>query len=312
MSLLYALQKIRLPFFDGFFQIITEFGDETAFLAVALFLFWCVDKRLGYYTLSTCFLGTILNQFLKLAFRIPRPWVQDPNFTIVESARAGATGYSFPSGHTQNSVALFGCIASRSKKIWIRALCIALIILVPFSRLYLGVHTPLDVGVAFITSLLLVFAVWPVVYGKNSKKELPFFLWRMALLALCFVLYADLLYPFSEEVDPENLAHGVKNAYTLLGAVLGMIAVYYADEKKFHFPTEAPWYGQVLKLLLGLALVVALKAGMKGPLLSLFGGHDFAHALRYFILVLFAGIVWPLTFPWFSQLGKREKAKDIG
>lgn len=311
MSLLYALEKIRLPFFDGFFQIITEFGDETAFLTVALFLFWCVDKRLGYYTLSTCFLGTILNQFLKLAFRIPRPWVQDPNFTIVESARAGATGYSFPSGHTQNSVALFGCIGARAKKTWARVLCIALVILVPFSRLYLGVHTPLDVGVAFASSLLLVFALQSVVYGKKSKKTFPIFLWAMAGLGLAFTLYVE-FFRFPGDIDPENLAHGVKNAYTLLGAVLGMLVVYYADEKKFHFSTEAPWYGQVLKLLLGLALVVGLKAGLKGPLLSLFGGHDFAHTLRYFILVLFAGIVWPLTFPWFSKLGKQKKAQDIG
>ena len=46
------------------------------------------------------FFGTLVNQFLKLVCRVPRPWVRDPNFTIVEAARADATGYSFPSGHT--------------------------------------------------------------------------------------------------------------------------------------------------------------------------------------------------------------------
>ena len=69
---------------------ITHLGGRTAFLAVAIFIFWCVDKHEGYYLLTVGFLGTVLNQFLKLLCRIPRPWVLDPDFTIVESARAEA------------------------------------------------------------------------------------------------------------------------------------------------------------------------------------------------------------------------------
>ena len=92
--------------------------------------FWCVSKEEGYYLLFVGFFGTVLNQFLKLLCRIPRPWVLDPNFTIVESARAAATGYSFPSGHTQNAVGTFGAMALRTERKWVRGVCIALIVLV--------------------------------------------------------------------------------------------------------------------------------------------------------------------------------------
>lgn len=73
-----------------------------------------------------------MNQFLKLLFRIPRPWVRDPDFTIVESARAQATGYSFPSGHTQNAVATFGGIARSTRRPWVRWTCVAVLLAVSF------------------------------------------------------------------------------------------------------------------------------------------------------------------------------------
>ena len=123
MSFLYLLEGIRCPFLDRLFSLITELGGETLYMAVAIAVYWCVSKGLGYYILTTGFVGTIANQFLKLCFRIPRPWVLDPDFSIVESARAGATGYSFPSGHTQNAFSSFGCLGMWTKGGW-RALCL--------------------------------------------------------------------------------------------------------------------------------------------------------------------------------------------
>ena len=92
MAFLRFLESIRLPFFDAFFSLITYLGDELVFMTVAIFVFWCVSKREGYFILLGGFAGTLVNQTLKLAFRISRPWVLDPDFTIVESARAAATG----------------------------------------------------------------------------------------------------------------------------------------------------------------------------------------------------------------------------
>ena len=130
MGLLYLLEDIRVPVLNELMLAITTLGEEAAFLVVALVLFWCVDKYLGYYTLSVGFVGTIANQFLKLWFRIPRPWVLDENFTILEQAREAASGYSFPSGHTQSAVGTFGSIAYTTKNKKIRLIAIILAVLV--------------------------------------------------------------------------------------------------------------------------------------------------------------------------------------
>ena len=190
MGFLRLLESVRVPALDTLFSGITYFGDELAFLALALLLFWCVDKRTGYYVFVVGLFGTLANQFLKITCRIPRPWVLDPDFTIVEAARAAATGDSFPSGHTQNAVGTFGAIALQTKQRWVRWACIALVLLVPVSRMYLGVHTPLDVGVAFLMALALLAALYPVFRsGEKTQKAMPYLLAAGIVLAGLFVLY---------------------------------------------------------------------------------------------------------------------------
>ena len=76
----------------------------------------------------------------------------------------------------------------------------------------------------------------------------------------------------------------------MTGCALGMIVVYTVDHKYLHFETKAVWWAQILKAALGLGLVLAVKEGLKVPLEAIFGGHMIARAIRYFALVLFAGI----------------------
>ena len=115
MPVLYFFESIRCSFLDAFFSVVTLFGEETALLAFGLVIFWCVSKYRGYYLLTVGFVGIVINQTLKMICRVPRPWIKDPNFTIVESAREAATGYSFPSGHTTDATVLFGGPVIRGK-----------------------------------------------------------------------------------------------------------------------------------------------------------------------------------------------------
>ena len=304
MELLYALEKIRTPFLDTVMGLVTNLGGEAVFIAAAIIVFWCLNKSCGYYMMTVGFAGTIINQFLKLWFRIPRPWVKDPNFTIVESARADATGYSFPSGHTQNAFAVFGAPARYFKSSALRIVFILLIALTAFSRMYVGVHTPLDVGVSLIVGTLLVFVIYPFFrdMDKSPKKVYIIFCLFIAMAA-AFVAFVE-LYDFPADLDPDNYAEGLKNAYMMLFCAVGLLLTFLVDTKYLHFPTQAVWWAQVIKVVLGLGILLALKAVLKAPLLALFGGHSVAHGVRYFIVILFAGIVWPMTFKYFAKLGK--------
>lgn len=303
MGFLYWLENLRVPFLNECMLAVTYLGDEIAFLVIALVLFWCVDKRLGYYILSVGFLGTITNQFIKLWFRVPRPWVLDKNFTILEQAREGASGYSFPSGHTQSSVGLFGGIAYVTKNKFIRWLCLVVLILVPFSRMYIGVHTPLDVSVAGAMAFLLIVTLKPIIFG-NNPRVFSAFLGIMLAVAVGFLCFVE-LFPFPKDIDPHNLQSGLKNAYTLLGSILGMIVVYFVERKWIQFSTKAIWWAQIIKTVIGLGLVLTIKNGLRVPLDAIFGAF-IGRSVRYFLIVISAGVLWPLTFRWFSKLGYKE------
>ena len=302
MEFLYLLEGLRTPFLDQVFSLITHLGSEIVFMVLAVVMFWCVNKSQGLYLLSVGCLGTTVNQFLKLACRVPRPWVRDPNFTIVESARADATGYSFPSGHTQNAVGTFGCLAMGAKKNWLRIVLIVLAVLTSFSRMYLGVHTLSDVLVSAGIALLMVAAMHPLFKGLEEHPERGFWI-LLGLFAVnvLFVIYAN-TWNFPADVDPENLEHGVKNAAKLMGALLGMAVGYGIDMKWIRFQTEASPVGQILKCVLGLVIVLAIKEGLK-PIL---GSGSLSSAVRYGLITLFAAGIWPLTFPFFAKLGRKK------
>jgi len=296
MELLYWFQSIRHPVLDVIMSLVTRLGEETVFMVIAMFVFWCVDKRRGYYLLTVGFVGTLINQWMKIVCRVPRPWVQDPNFSIVESAREAATGYSFPSGHTQSAVGTLGGVARFTTKNWLRVVCIVLALLTAVSRMYLGVHTPTDVGVSLIVATVLILVLYPLMESTLwFPNRMYIVIGGMLAVSLSFVAFME-LFPFPADVDGANLASAVKNAYTMAGSVAAMLVVYFVDSRLLKFSTRAPWWAQIIKLVGGLALAVAVKSLLKAPLLNFFGGHDIANAVRYFLMVITAGCLWPMTF----------------
>lgn len=307
MEFLRLLESIRTPIGDAFFSLITHLGEETIFIVIGLIFFWCINKKEGYYLFSIGLLGTVINQFLKLVFRIPRPWVRDPNFTIVESARAEATGYSFPSGHTQSSVGVFGGIARWNKSLWVRIICIALCVLVPFSRMYLGVHTPADVLVSIGIALILIFGIYPIIHScTESKKAMRILFASMTALSIAYLLFVS-LYNFPADIDMYNYEHGLTNGYKMLGCFLALWLTFEVDERFTHFDTKAVWWVQILKFVIGLIPIILIKSVLKTPLHDLIGNEYIADGVRYFLLTGFAGCVWPMTFKFFNKLSKRNK-----
>ena len=307
MEFLYWLESIRNPVLDTLMLIFTEFGNELLFIVAGLLMFWCVDKKQGYFVLLTGFFGVYINQFLKIACRIPRPWVLDPNFTIVEAAREAASGYSFPSGHTQTAVGCYGALAVCRKETWVRIVGIVMCLLIPFTRMYLGVHTPWDVGVSIVIALTLICILWPLFceFGHQRKLMYPL-MGVLSVFAVAFLLFVT-LYNFPSDIDAANYESAVKNAYKFLGCTLGMWVIYEADARFIKFDTKtAKWWAQIIKLAVGFGLLLLVMEGSK-PLFNLiFQGNYIAYAIRYFCTVLFAGAVWPLTFKWFAKLGVKK------
>ena len=303
MEFLYLLEKLRNPVLDEIMLLITRFGEETVFLITALLVYWCVDKRKGYYVMTVGFLGTMLGGFLKLLFAQPRPWVLDPAFTIVEKARAAATGFSMPSGHTICAVGTFGALATitwepRWKRLWL-----AIALLVPFSRMYLGVHTPLDVLTGAGLALMLLYSLRPMVLLRKESCIQDIFS-MMIVVSLCILVFVELEL-FFLPVDEANLQSGLKSAYTMLGCTAGAWLVYRLEGKYVNFETEATLLGQILKAALGLVTVLAIKEGLRVPMEMLLPRYA-ARAVRYFIVVVWAGAFWPLTFRYLAKSGVKK------
>ncbi len=303
MEFLRLLEGLRTPFFDAFFSLVTRLGEETVFMAVGMLILWCVDKKWGFRFFLIGLVGNALNQLLKAIFVVPRPWLMEESFTIVESARSAATGYSFPSGHTSSAVTVFGSIAAWQKRPAVTWACVGLILLTAFSRMYLGVHTPLDVGVSLaVAAAVVLFFAWlfnAVDKSERAKYWIGAGVGALALALLFYVLFAPARPASVAEFDE----HGVKNAWTLLGTTLGLFLAWWVDARHTHFEVKAVWWAQILKLVLGLALIVALRAGLKALFAALFGDWMALNGLRYFLMTVAGGVLWPMTFPYFAGLG---------
>ncbi len=306
MELLYALQGVRSPFWDAIVQTITFLGEETVFLVVSIVLLWCVDKKWGYRFFIIGMFGNVINQFLKAIFVTPRPWVRDPDFPIVESAREAATGYSFPSGHTTGAGTLFGSIAIWLRRRYITVVCILLALAVGFSRLYLGVHMPEDVLVGLLTALLVVLVMDRLLKKAETNKRVTYAIGLTALgLALLLLLYVSFA-PKGAGHMPEFDEHGVEAAWCMFGTTLGMCLGWWIDDRYLRYEIKAVWWAQILKAVIGIGIVLVIRIFLKAPLNAVFG-PGLGKGVRYFLMVMTASVFWPMTFKWFATLGKPKK-----
>lgn len=157
LDIIRIIQQGQNPLLNSIFLVITSLGSSVSFLLVLPLLFWCVDYNLGVRLTVLCCLSAFCNFFLKDFFSQPRPFELDPGVAI-----GSARGYGLPSGHAQGSLVLWGSIAVWAKKHWCWLLVAIVVVLIGFSRVYLGVHFPTDVlagwalGIAFLTLYLVL------------------------------------------------------------------------------------------------------------------------------------------------------------
>ena len=289
MTFLWLLEGIRTPFLNKLMQFITYFGQELIIIAVICTLYWCVDKRFANLMGFTYFSAGLCVQTLKITFRIPRPWILDPDFHAVESAVPGATGYSFPSGHTQGATCLFFPLALKARQIWIKFLCILAFLMIGFSRMYLGCHTPLDVLTSMALSIIIAFVIWKfqsaILDRPEYRKKIAGILILISIAVAAFALILNK----NQIIETRYALDSCKAS----GAGLGFAIGWYLEQTYLNFSTKSRSIAsQILKLLIGLMIALLLKEGLS----LLLGTSILAKMAEYFILVLWVLIIYPYLF----------------
>lgn len=285
MDFLWFLHDLRTPLLTYIFRFFTLFGEEVVIMCILCVLYWCVNKEFAFGVCISFFVSTLLVQGLKIAVRIDRPWILDPAFLPIGDALKTATGYSFPSGHTQSAASLYGYLGIASgKKKWM-ALSWLLVAMVGLSRMYLGVHTPWDVLASMVISLaVILLTLWWLRAGR-SDTVLACVLGGLSVIVIVFALS---LYGRGM-IELHYVADACKAAGGCIGCAIGFIWA----RKAIPFPVKTPKLcQQVVKLLVGLAVVLALKEGVK----ALFGTSLVVDALRYMLIALWVLAVYPFLF----------------
>ena len=247
--------------FNSFFAFITNIAVDYYVLVPALILFWCIDKKKGARILLSCGAGMGLNATLKSTFCVYRPWIRDSRVQPLEEVMSGATGYSFPSGHSTSAGSFWSAVAIQFKKHkGLVIFSILMILIVMFSRNFVGVHTPQDVIVGGLSGLLCAFLIAKLgdVLDKHPERD-----WIVLVGVTVFVigllLYISLKsYPM-DYVDGELLVDPKKmtvDGFKDPGRFYGIFVGWFLERRLIRFKTEGTKYQKLMRALVGGLLVV--------------------------------------------------------
>ncbi|HQA60839.1 MAG: phosphatase PAP2 family protein [Tepidanaerobacteraceae bacterium] len=271
LGILKYVQSFSNETLDSFFEIITMLGEEWFFIILFAIFFWCFNKSFGYKLAFICLTSAAINTIIKEIVKLPRPI----GYEGIKSIRVEtAEGYSFPSGHTQQSSSLFATLMIEFKKKWLYFIGALGILLVGFSRMYLGVHWPSDVIGGLIIGILwtmIAIKIFDWSKDRGNPMLLGVFVIPMIILMLFFQ---------------------TATYYKVVGTLLTLWIGYIIDDKYFSFVTKAVWWKQILKLVIGFLGLILIKVYVK-KLLPLTIYSDF---LRYALMGIWMTVISPIIY----------------
>jgi membrane-associated phospholipid phosphatase len=287
-------------------------GNEEFFLLIMPAFYWCVSSAVGIRLGLLLLFSATLNSIFKLILHGPRPYW----FSQQVQAKLTETSFGAPSGHSQNSAAVWGGLAASYKRSWLWVVAVVVIICSGISRLYVGVHFPQDVLSGWFFGLLILLAIlyleervkaWWQGCDFNAKL-LVAFLSSLVLIGLGVLARASLgdwtipalwlenaaaAAPDAEPIDPLSLAGIVANSGALFGLITGVALL----PNFGGFDAGGAYWKRAIRFIIGVIGVLLIWRGL-GLLLP--GGENLLgftfRYLRYALVGIWISGIAPLLF----------------
>ena len=282
IDILLALQDFRNgpgAFLASFLSKMTWLGELNTALVIMALIYWCVSKEFGSYLLMGWSGNRLVNGMLKVTVCAYRPWIRDARVVPYGDSIKTATGYSFPSGHTMNAASVYGGGAVR-KDIprAMRVVLVFLVLLVAFSRNYLGVHTPQDVLAGIAAGTLVMFLTVKLMqWIKNhSEKDVLVVCIGVGLAILVAIYAAVKPYPVDTDAAGKVLVDGAKMAndtFKGVGWCAAFLTGWILERRFVQFSTDISMMKRMSRLTIGLfsyyavslIFVPVIKGWISGP-----------------------------------------------
>ncbi len=237
INVIIVVQKIRSPFFDSFFSFVSFFGELIFYMALLPFLYWCFDKKSAARIFVLFLISSWVNTVLKDLINHPRP------YNLNESVKIGKTpGPGIPSGHAQLSLVVWGSMSLWLKKRFFTYASIFIILIIAFSRIYLGVHFPTDVLGGWFLGALALIMLWPF-FDKIEKFLLQF---SPVILAAVAIIIPGLL----------SQIIASKGSVMSMGALSGFCVGIIIENRYIKFSPAANFKTGFLRVLIGLTVLM--------------------------------------------------------
>lgn len=217
LDILMYLQSIRNELLTGIFTFFTICTEVPVITVLTGVIYWCINKKAGQRTLFALCGSLNINAWIKNFVKMPRPIGTEG----LESLRVEtATGYSFPSGHTQTATTFWTSMMYLFRKSGIYIIGILMIIGAGISRLYLGVHWPMDVIVAWGFGIVLSIIFIKLFDYIDDSKNYYILVILMLIFGVCTYFV------------------GGEDLYKMFGLYTGFALGYIVEDTFINFSTE--------------------------------------------------------------------------
>ncbi len=251
-------------------KVFSFLGTEEFYMIVLPALYWCLDSGLGLRVAVILMTSGIFNNGLKTLFHGPRPyWVSTEVTGFAEE-----TSFGVPSGHAQNAAAIWGIMAAYLRRNWAWVAATLLMFFIGISRLYLAVHFPHDVLVGWLVGILLLWLTvrfWDPVSAWANRQTLPRQILFAFLATLVLLLFPAAMYAWltlsgwqapAEWSAFAGQAVSLDGAMTSAGTLFGLLAGAAWMHQQGGFSEKGPAWKLILRYLLGVAGVLAIRFGL--------------------------------------------------